>query len=340
MKTLKVYSPNGCKPFMQATPDGVGHVFGYNGMLNHMTPGSALDYKACDWILRDLSSRFPLGWMEKMPIFILPGQLHVFDSRWTGLRYNAQAFATHIAVGAWVDSPLVCTLTHEIGHALTYLFIDPVYEDKNYTQLMSEYMNVRGLDPAKFGYGRIWEDRVWEVFAEDFRWLFGCDHAKTERFLPYEDGDPQPPNDRTKEWMLWLVKGVGSQVQIQFEEGVTDKMHNHIKIADNFELYEFESKDTGEAIVHPKLLAATQATRTELRVAVVITSGYRTPEHNVAVGGKPDSYHRRGEAIDGYARDKSLELFAATMKKHGATCVRIYPDKGFVHCDLGPQRAW
>ena len=73
---------------------------------------------------------------------------------------------------------------------------------------------------------------------------------------------------------------------------------NAIRISKDFTLDEFESPDTSEVMVSATLLRLLQKLRDLLKQPIVITSGYRTPEHNKVVGGAKDSYHLRGMAAD------------------------------------------
>ncbi|MBM7623632.1 YcbK family protein [Sporohalobacter salinus] len=73
---------------------------------------------------------------------------------------------------------------------------------------------------------------------------------------------------------------------------------NDFNITSNFKLKEFESPDTHEVKVHPKLLQLLQAIRNKLDSALIINSAYRTEEHNRKVGGVDDSQHRKGTAAD------------------------------------------
>lgn len=74
---------------------------------------------------------------------------------------------------------------------------------------------------------------------------------------------------------------------------------------------------------------------------VVITSGYRSPVKNKAVGGKPKSWHMQGRAVD--LRDASGELYnliearAALLAKHGLWMEQY--TRGWVHLDTGIRRA-
>ena len=60
---------------------------------------------------------------------------------------------------------------------------------------------------------------------------------------------------------------------------------NNIKVSKNFILSEFESPDTHEVILVPLLLERLQKLRDRIERPIIITSGYRTPEHNKKIKG-------------------------------------------------------
>lgn len=68
-------------------------------------------------------------------------------------------------------------------------------------------------------------------------------------------------------------------------------------------------------------------------IAFAITSGFRTPEHNKAVGGVADSAHLKGLAVDIRCRN-SAELFAIVNGLLKAGFNRIGLGSGFVHADI------
>lgn len=68
----------------------------------------------------------------------------------------------------------------------------------------------------------------------------------------------------------------------------------------HFSLDEFRDHESGAVIDPPcALIAALENLRGQGgNEPLAIISGYRTPEHNAAVGGAPDSRHTHGDAAD------------------------------------------
>lgn len=116
----------------------------------------------------------------------------------------------------------------------------------------------------------------------------------------------------------------------------------------NFTLHEFMCKD-GTPV--PKNLIANveelaknlQVLRDFLGEPLSILSGYRTPEHNAKVGGKPNSMHLQAMASDLTCASKSPKqlhtiiekLIAEKKMKQGG--LGLY--KGFVHYDIRGHKA-
>lgn len=76
-----------------------------------------------------------------------------------------------------------------------------------------------------------------------------------------------------------------------------------MKLTENFEKKEFESKDgaamPAAVLVQIKELAKNlQVLREKVNKPIVITSGYRSPAHNKAIGGAKESKHILGQAAD------------------------------------------
>lgn len=76
-----------------------------------------------------------------------------------------------------------------------------------------------------------------------------------------------------------------------------------MKLTDNFQLTEFQSKDgsafLAEVVKNLSVLAEQlQALRNHLGKSITILSGYRSASHNVKIGGAKDSFHVKGMAAD------------------------------------------
>lgn len=79
--------------------------------------------------------------------------------------------------------------------------------------------------------------------------------------------------------------------------------------------------------------------------ALTVICGYRSPQHNHAVGGAPQSRHMLGEAADiaPVERSRALQLAALveTMLREGRLPelggFGVYPKQGWVHLDIRPQ---
>ena len=114
---------------------------------------------------------------------------------------------------------------------------------------------------------------------------------------------------------------------------------NDIKISPHFKLSEFESSDTKEVKIKKELIDKLEILRDKLEgKPLYINSGYRTPEHNEAVGGADNSQHMKGTAADirkveGYTIDQMAEL----AEEAGFSGIGKYYT--FIHVDVRPYPA-
>ncbi len=105
----------------------------------------------------------------------------------------------------------------------------------------------------------------------------------------------------------------------------------------HFNPQEFVCKHCGEVKIHPKLIVLAEELREILGKPLVITSGYRCPEHNRAVGGVPDSAHTKGLALD-VACVSSRTRFVILSFLFRAGVRRIGVAKNYIHFDIDDSK--
>lgn len=210
---MKIISAEETKKLL--TPFNGGWAFLEHDKRDYLTDSKQIPFtvKQIENILYDLNTRFPLHWAKDYPIYIMPYRLRLWQPNgygWDVNTYEGRAYDTHFILGTRQTGELPdVVITHELGHVLTYLLLDRNYEDHIHTPKFLEYINLRNLDPVVYGFQSDWENRVWEIFAEDFRYLFGSVKAKSEVFTPFDGKslpDPPPPGEEIRKWMLSLVE--------------------------------------------------------------------------------------------------------------------------------------
>jgi uncharacterized protein YcbK (DUF882 family) len=111
------------------------------------------------------------------------------------------------------------------------------------------------------------------------------------------------------------------------------------KLSRSFTLGELASKDGADiVIVHPALLIGLQALRDVIGKPIKINSGYRSPEHNKAIGGASNSLHTLGLAADVVVDGVTPIHIASIARDLGFGGVKAYPT--FTHVDVGKIRTW
>ncbi len=134
-----------------------------------------------------------------------------------------------------------------------------------------------------------------------------------------------------------------------------DQERNGVWISSHFRLSEFESPDTGEVMVDPLLVYCLEVVRLCWGSPLHISSGYRTPEHNAAVGGLANSRHLVGKAVDIPLRDvtaaqgegssrwiagwgeiprSELRKFVRAVQGAGVGRVRVVDEQDHVHLEV------
>jgi len=122
------------------------------------------------------------------------------------------------------------------------------------------------------------------------------------------------------------------------------KMPNTTKLK-YFKISEFDSPDevgSGKKMDKEFLIKLDYA-RGIAGIPFKINSGYRTQDHNMKVGGRFGSSHKKGLAVDiGYEGSGERYLIISALMQIGIT--RFGIAKGFIHCDVdkakGPDVIW
>ena len=152
----------------------------------------------------------------------------------------------------------------------------------------------------------------------------------------------------------WLYQryfrdGLGPTGQWDDEGGTTEQPHtvagselNYEQspiIMSHFDIREFDSPDQPGSGVYMKIkfLEMLDAAREQAGIPLRVNSGYRTPEHNAAVGGVPDSAHTRGWAADIAAGTLEQKIrIVRAARSVGFNRFGIYDT--FVHLDCDPGK--
>lgn len=109
----------------------------------------------------------------------------------------------------------------------------------------------------------------------------------------------------------------------------------NVQLGKYFKVKEFACKDGSPIVfVDDYLYTVLDILRHKINKPVIITSGYRTPEHNAKVGGAKYSYHIRGMAAD-------IRVDGMTAKEIAKKLDAIVPDEcgiivynNWVHFDV------
>lgn len=101
----------------------------------------------------------------------------------------------------------------------------------------------------------------------------------------------------------------------------------------NFSPQELACKGTGKLLINEDALDRLQALRSDLGVPFLVTSAYRSPEHNRKVGGAKNSMHMQGIAFDIRMDNLDPAEFIAAAQRYGFRGIGTYPASGFIHID-------
>jgi zinc D-Ala-D-Ala carboxypeptidase len=108
----------------------------------------------------------------------------------------------------------------------------------------------------------------------------------------------------------------------------------------SFSPQEIACKGTGSLAINEDALDKLQALRDKLGRPILLTSAYRSAEHNKRVGGAKNSQHMLGIAFDVRMENQDPQKFEAAARAVGFTGFGYYPKQGFMHIDTGAKRSW
>ncbi len=122
------------------------------------------------------------------------------------------------------------------------------------------------------------------------------------------------------------------------------KTYSEAKLSDHFKVKEFSSKSgtkvySDKVKIHNKLIEILEALYAKLDCSmIIVNSGYRTSEHDKAVGGSGDGYHCKGQAADIICYDKNKKIIDAktvciTLDEMGGIYGIGYISERAVHVD-------
>jgi len=103
---------------------------------------------------------------------------------------------------------------------------------------------------------------------------------------------------------------------------------------------ELASKGNGALKLEVDAIERLERLRVLLDAPMLVTSAYRDPAHNRAVGGAKSSYHMRGQAFDIRMENHDPAVFEEAARAVGFKGFGYYPHLGFMHIDTGPARSW
>jgi hypothetical protein len=104
-------------------------------------------------------------------------------------------------------------------------------------------------------------------------------------------------------------------------------------LSDHFKSEEFKCPCCGRVVVDSKLIEKLELLRTFFNGAsIMITSGYRCPDHNMKVGGVKNSQHTLGKAADIKVKGYDPVDVAKRARACGFAFVKVYPT--WVHVDV------
>ena len=118
------------------------------------------------------------------------------------------------------------------------------------------------------------------------------------------------------------------------------KKGERVQLSKSFNSLELECKcknpDCVEQRISKKLVENAQKVRDEYGKSITVTSGYRCPKHNKAIGSIETSQHPKGEALDITGSD--LDALYGACENHFQAVGDARHNKKFIHVDTRSDR--
>jgi uncharacterized protein YcbK (DUF882 family) len=119
---------------------------------------------------------------------------------------------------------------------------------------------------------------------------------------------------------------------------IKDTQENE-KLGRHFHVKEFACKDGTQAIfIDEYLWTILDILREQIKKPVIITSGYRTPQHNAKVKGAKYSYHMRGQAADIIVKGMDPKEVAKKLDKLVPNGCGIIAESSWTHFDVREKK--
>ncbi|HPD98125.1 MAG TPA: D-Ala-D-Ala carboxypeptidase family metallohydrolase [Synergistales bacterium] len=112
---------------------------------------------------------------------------------------------------------------------------------------------------------------------------------------------------------------------------------NNFFVSPHFRLVEFQCRCCGCVKLHPELLAKLEILREAWKSPLLLTSGYRCPNHNKTVQGVEGSLHLLGQAADIVVFSEDQPRFIEEAKMAGFDQAIPYGKRNFVHLGIFGQ---
>lgn len=104
----------------------------------------------------------------------------------------------------------------------------------------------------------------------------------------------------------------------------------------NFSPAEVSDRDTGLVYVDPRLMDMLEGARRDLGGKPMrLSCAYRGPKYNARCGGVAKSQHLVGRGADVFVGNLDPVALEEALIRNGATGIKRYPGRGFIHADIG-----